>query len=221
MQPLQRIDGRLVGGYGEDSDEVDIAACGVEIADSERAGEVEADEIVPKNGSDVVHELAQEGVDRGIRGRKRGRAAHRVTPVTMGAFVAAGMNAAYEHAFFVKVRLNCALPGCIHDAETVAFRIGEDHVVGFRRALAPVHLSGAQRDQALNLSSLVVGIQIKMYAGRHMEFGADPVEGQVGSNAVAGAEQDKIVALLLARRVIERRRPERRLALQVVHTQND
>lgn len=49
---------------------------------------------------------------------------------------------------------------------------------------------------------------------------ADLVEGQVGPDSVAGAEEHEVVALFLAGEVVERRCPEFRLTLQILHAQS-
>lgn len=62
------------------------------------------------------------------------------------------------------------LPVRIHDAEAIALRVGKDHVVRVGRSPAPLHLGGAQCDQALNLSCLVVCVEVKVNAWRHVDL---------------------------------------------------
>ena len=49
----------------------------------------------------------------------------------------------------------------------------------------------------------------------------DPVEGKVGTDTVAGAQEHEVVALLLAGYVVESSRPEFSLAPQIVYAQNN
>ena len=58
----------------------------------------------------------------------------------------------------------------VYDAEAVALRIGKDYVVGVWRSFAPMHLGGSQSDQALDLSGLVVCVQVQVNAWWYMEF---------------------------------------------------
>lgn len=44
----------------------------------------------------------------------------------------------------------------IHHAEAIAFRVGQDNVVGVRWTFVPVHLSSAQGQQAGHFSGLVL-----------------------------------------------------------------
>jgi hypothetical protein len=52
------------------------------------------------------------------------------------------------------------LPVRVYDAEAVALGISQDHVVSVWRSFAPMHLGGAQGDQMLDLSGLVVCVQV-------------------------------------------------------------
>ncbi len=110
----------------------------------------------------------------------------------------------------------------VHDAEPIALGIGEDDVVGVGRPLVPVDLGRAQGDEALDLGGLILGVQVEVDPGWLLQGRADPVERDVRSHAIPRAEQDEaVVARFLARHVVERCRPERRLALDIVDAQDD
>ena len=78
------------------------------------------------------------------------------------------------------------------DAEAVAFRVLHDDVVGIRWLLVPVHPTGPERFEPAHLGILIIRAQISR------------------------VQQCEAVADGLARRVVERRRPERDLAGEVV-----
>jgi hypothetical protein len=105
----------------------------------------------------------------------------------------------------------------IYDAEAIAFRIGEDYVVSVRGSFAPVHFGSAQRDQALDLSSLIVGIQVQVNAWRHSDRCWMLVEGKVGSDTIPRAQQHEVVAVFLARHIVKRSCPKCGLTLQIIH----
>ena len=62
------------------------------------------------------------------------------------------------------------LAGHVHDAEAVALGIGQDHIVCVWRPFAPMHLGGAQSNQTLDLSGLVVGVEVQVHTWWDMEF---------------------------------------------------
>ena len=64
----------------------------------------------------------------------------------------------------------------IDNAEPIAFRIRQDDVVGIERPFVPMHLRRPERNQALDLASLVVGVQVKMDPRRDLESGALSIE---------------------------------------------
>jgi hypothetical protein len=66
----------------------------------------------------------------------------------------------------------------VYDAETVAFRIGQDSVVGIRWSLAPMHLGGAQFDETRNRSA--------PHGERRQE---QPTKIQSGAGDCPGAER--------------------------------
>ena len=118
-------------------------------------------------------------------------------------------------------------PGSARDvdhAEAVALGVGEDHVVGVGRLPVPVDLGRPEADEALDLGGLVLGVEVEVDPGRDMDLRADAVERDVGSVAGARPEQREalvVAALRAARHVVERRRPERLLALEVVDADDD
>ena len=110
----------------------------------------------------------------------------------------------------------------VDDAEPIALGIGEDNVVSIERSLVPVHLGGPERDQAFDLFGLALCVQIKMNAWWQMDFRADPVEGEVWPDTVPRPQQHEVVvARPFPRHIVESSHPERSLALQVVHAQNN
>jgi hypothetical protein len=112
----------------------------------------------------------------------------------------------------------------VDHAESVALRVGHDHVVGVGWPLGPVDLGRAQGLQPLHLRGLVVGVQIEMNPRRDLEPRVDSVERDVRAVTGSGVEQDEIGARrarVLARDVSESCRPECRLAWQIVDADHD
>ena len=54
----------------------------------------------------------------------------------------------------------------VDNAESIAFRILHDHVVGVGWHLVPVNLDSAERHQTLHFRCLVLGVQVKMDSWR-------------------------------------------------------
>src|SRR5207249_11887158 len=106
----------------------------------------------------------------------------------------------------------------VDDAEAVALRVGEDDVVGVRGPLVPVDLGSSERDQAPDLGGLIVRVEVEVDARRHLYRRAHTVEGDVRPDAVPRTEQGEVVRVTPARHVVQRSRPERLLALEVVDT---
>ena len=50
----------------------------------------------------------------------------------------------------------------VDNAEGIAFRIGEDHVVGIRGTIGLVRAGGTERKQSLDITSLVLGVEVKV-----------------------------------------------------------
>ena len=109
----------------------------------------------------------------------------------------------------------------VHHAEAVALGVGEDHVVRVGRPLVPMDLGRPEADQAPHLAGLVLGVQVEVDLRRDLHRRPHPVEGDVRSRAVARLEQDEVVVGARARLVAQGRRPERRLALQVLDADDD
>ena len=78
-----------------------------------------------------------------------------------------------------------------------------------------------RRLEALDLRHLVVGVEIEVDPRRDVDLRPDPIERDVRSGAVARAEEHEVVGGALARFVVEGRRPEVDLALQVVDADDD
>jgi hypothetical protein len=91
----------------------------------------------------------------------------------------------------------------VNDAEAVALRVREDHVVGIERSPVPVHLGGPQRQKPPHLAGLVVRVQVEMQARRQNPAGVVEVEGKVGTDPVPGAQEQEVVATLGVRNVVE------------------
>jgi len=84
-----------------------------------------------------------------------------------------------------------------------------------------VDFRGPKGDQAFDFPCLVLGIQVEVDARRHLHSRANTVEGDVRPDAVLRTQQHEIVVVAVPRLIVERRSPELRLALQVVHPEND
>ena len=96
----------------------------------------------------------------------------------------------------------------VHDTEAVAFRIGEDDEVGRWWAFAPVDLGRAQGEQPLDLTCLIVGVQIQMNARWQRCRRRMLVEREVGSTAVAWTQHDGVDIGILAGHVVQCRHPK-------------
>ena len=59
---------------------------------------------------------------------------------------------------------------CVYDAEAVALGVGKDHIVRVEWSPVPVDLGGSERDQPLDLASLVVRIQVEVDARREVDL---------------------------------------------------
>src|SRR5690554_1687635 len=103
----------------------------------------------------------------------------------------------------------------VDNAEAVAIRISQHHVVSVLR-VAPIHLGGAQADEALNFRRLRLGaLRVEVHVVPLMRFGvgAHELHGQLHAWALARHEHDPgAVAELafprIARYVVERGLPE-------------
>ena len=110
----------------------------------------------------------------------------------------------------------------VDHAEAVPLGVGEDHVVGVRRSLVPVDLGRSEREQTLDLLTLVLGVQIEVETRRYLQRRADPVERDIRPHSVRRTEQDEVVALpVVSADIAERRLPEPSLTLEIVDAQND
>jgi hypothetical protein len=59
---------------------------------------------------------------------------------------------------------------CVDYAETVAFGIGEDHIVSISGSLLPVHRGRPESNESMHLISLIVGVEIEMDTGWELHF---------------------------------------------------
>jgi hypothetical protein len=110
----------------------------------------------------------------------------------------------------------------IDDAEAVPLGIGEDDVIRVRRSFVPMDFGGAQRDQALDLSRLIIGVEVEVKTRRDLQGRANLVEGEVRPDPVGRAEQNEVVARsVVSTNVAERRLPELSLAAKIVDAQDD
>ena len=83
------------------------------------------------------------------------------------------------------------LAGDVDHAEAVAFGVGKDHVVGIRRSFVPIDRGRAEGQQAVDLRSLIFGVQIEVEARRDLQRRANLIEREVRTRAVGGAEKDE------------------------------
>jgi hypothetical protein len=115
-----------------------------------------------------------------------------------------------------------ALAGDVDDAEAVALGVGEDDVVGIGRSFVPMNLGRAERQQPLDLRSLIFGVEVEVEAWRDLQSRANLIEREVRTRAVGGREKDEVVAVaVVATDKAESRLPELRLTLQIIDAQND
>jgi len=115
-----------------------------------------------------------------------------------------------------------SLAGGIDHAEAVAFWISEDDKVRICGPFVPMDLGRAQCDQALDLSSLILRVEIEVKARRDLQRRAHLIEREMRAVPVSRAEESEVVALsVVAANVAEGRLPELRLTPQIVDPQND
>jgi hypothetical protein len=85
-----------------------------------------------------------------------------------------------------------------------------------------VNLGRTQREQALDLSRLIVRMQVEVDARWYLQRRTNLVEREMRPGPVGRAEQHEVVAFtVVSAHVAECRLPELRLALQIVHAQDD
>src|ERR1041385_7153018 len=113
-----------------------------------------------------------------------------------------------------------ALPRLVDDADAVALGVGEDDVVDVRRRF-PDDPCRAEREEPLDLRSLIFGVQVEVDPRPSLGGRGPHVEVQVGRIAARGNEHLRRRVRLRAPHVSERRLPERGLLLQVVHGEHD
>ena len=73
----------------------------------------------------------------------------------------------------------------VNDAEPIALGIGEDHIVSIRGTVGLVRARGSKRKQPLDVTSLVVGIQVEVYSGAFLSFGWPRAQRNVRTAATA------------------------------------
>ena len=77
-------------------------------------------------------------------------------------------------------------------------------------------LGGASGEQARDLAGLVLRVEVEVDPRRHLEASSGPGPARRSGRPVARLEQHEVVVVALAGHVVKRRRPERRLALDVI-----